>query len=495
MRHVPPQKRMNGFENKVYNFIKKERMLEQADAVVVGFSGGADSTALMTVLYELRRLLGVEPVAVHINHGIRQEAAEDETFAGNYCKERGIRFISVQEDIPSLSKKWNMTEEEAGRKVRYEAFNKAVTDLAGEGKKAVIAVAHHEDDVAETLLMNLLRGSGLRGAGAIRPVRDNVIRPLLCVTRREIEGYLQEKGIGYCTDSTNAENIHTRNKIRNEVMPYLIKNINDEGAEHLFRAATDFARADEYIRGQASELFSRIVTITGGKEVSFNVTEFGLQPGIIREYLILMCFEALVTARKDITRAHVEAVLELTDTTDGGGCLNLPYDILAERNYNEFRMFVQNSGKREKSETSVETRFDVLSLLKDKNSQKININLPGLGVAEIEILEYNGKTPYPTASYTKWFDYDRIQTAVFRTREPEDEIILDKGDAFYSKKLSKYMTDEKIPAAVRDSLPILAEGNSIIWVPGYRYGSKYKVSSNTKKILAINIINGGNNNG
>jgi tRNA(Ile)-lysidine synthase len=118
-----------------------------------------------------------------------------------------------------------------------------------------------------------------------------------------------------------------------------------------------------------------------------------------------------------------------------------------------------------------------------------------LGVAEIEILEYNGKTSYPTASYTKWFDYDRIQRAVFRRREPQDEIILDKEDSFYSKKLSKYMTDEKIPASRRDTMLVLADGNSIIWVPGYRYGSRYKVSSKTKRILAINIINGGFNNG
>lgn len=478
------------------NFIRKEDMLREGDTVIVGFSGGADSTALMTVLVELKRLLKIEIVAVHINHMIREEAGEDEAFVREYCESRGIRCIAVKKDIPKLAKEWGVTEEEAGRSVRYEEFADVCKEAEAEtGNRALIAVAHHQDDVAETLLMNLVRGSGIRGGGAIRPVRDNVIRPLLCVNRREIEEYLEEKGLSYCTDKTNAENIHTRNKIRNVVLPYLTENVNEGAAEHLCRAAADFAAADEYIRSQARRLFEEVCDTSGRGEVTLDIRKLQGQPRIILENLVLFIFEELVPGRKDIGRAHVDAVLGELQSVDGRESINLPYGILSERNYNELWMGVKKSKSHEGRETQAETRFDVLTLLKEKNTQKINIDLPGLGVAEIEILEYNGKTSYPTASYTKWFDYDRIQTAVFRRRTPEDEIVLDKGDAFYSKKLSKYMTDEKIPKAERDSMYILAEGNSVIWVPGYRYGSRYKVSSKTKRILAINIINGGFNNG
>ena len=488
---------MNQFEQRVLNFIRKEDMLREGDSVVVGFSGGADSTALMTVLFELRKLLKIEMVAVHINHMIREEAGEDEDFVREYCDNHGIKCIAVRKDIPALARQWNMTEEEAGRKARYEAFEKAAEEMREKNSagRTLIAVAHHEDDVAETLLMNLARGSGIRGGSAIRPVRDNVIRPLLCVCRREIEEYLEEKGLSYCTDKTNAENIHTRNKIRNVVLPYLTENINEAAPEHLCRAAADFAAAEEYIRQQAEELFYQTADNSRQGEIRLDVRELSEKPGIILQHLVLRMFEELVPGRKDIGRAHVEAVLDILSTTSGQASINLPYGILAQRNYNEFIMSIQNSERHDGCETQAETRFDVLTLLKEKNTQKINIDLPGLGIAEIEILEYNGKTSYPTASYTKWFDYDRIQTAVFRRRTPEDEIILDKGDAFYSKKLSKYMTDEKIPKAERDSMYILAEGNSVIWVPGYRYGSRYKVSSKTKRIMAINIINGGFNNG
>lgn len=490
---------MNGFENKILNFIKSEKMLERGDTVVVGFSGGADSTALMTALFQLRNHLGIRIISVHLNHGIRAEAGEDEEFAANYCKERGISFFAVKKDIPALSKKWNMTEEEAGRKARYEAFREAAEQAAGgsevKGQTVKIAVAHHQDDEAETLLMNLTRGTGLRGAGGIRPVRDDIIRPLLCVTRKEIEEYLREKGISYCTDSTNAENIHTRNKIRNVVLPYLTENVNEAAAAHLCSAAEDFAEADDYIRRQAERLFEKVCSCDTPGSVAFSVSQLEEEPRILKGYLILRCFEHLVSGRKDITRAHVDAVLDLISDCNGHGSLSLPYGILARRNYSEFEMTIEDAHLADIPETGAETGIDLISLLNEKGGQKIIINLPGLGVAEIEILEYNGKTSYPNASYTKWFDYDRIQTAVFRRRLPEDVIILDNKDGLFSKKLGKYMTDEKIPPKKRDTMQILAEGNQIIWVPGYRIGSNYKVSSETKSILVINILSGGYNNG
>ncbi len=478
---------MNSFERKVYSFIEKERMLEGKTTVVVGFSGGADSTALIATLFELKDLLKIRIKAVHVNHCIRQEAGEDEAFVRDFCQKHRIDLLVESRDIPGLAKEWGMTEEEAGRKARYEAFEKA-----REGDKAaVIAVAHHKDDVAETLLMNLARGTGLHGAGGIRPVREKVIRPLLCVSRQEIEEYLREKSQSFCTDKTNAENVHTRNKIRNVVLPYLKDEINEAAAEHLMEAAQSFSRADEYIGMQARRLFDEQVSVRKGEGVAFNVNAVTKEPHIIKEYFIINCFETLVPGRKDISRAHVEAVVDMLSSCRGSASLDLPYGLMAQRSYEKLDLFF----KREDKSSKVFEGVDIIKALKESSTQKININLPGLGVAEIEILEYNVETKYPTASYTKWLDYDRIQAAVFRTRQAEDVITLDKEGKFYTKKLSKYMTDEKIPVAVRDEMVVLADKNRIIWVPGYRIGSDFKVSEKTKNILVFNIINGGNNNG
>ena len=198
---------MNNFENRVYNFIRKKEMISPGSKVLVGLSGGADSTALLLVLWELKRLLQIDLLAVHVNHCIRKEAGEDADFARRLCEKLGVDFFLVKKDIPALSAEWKMTEEEAGRKVRYDAF----TEIAKENGVSYIAVAHHQNDVAETLLMNLLRGSGIHGAGGIRPVREKVIRPFLCVDRKEIEDYLEERHQDYCHDATNDENIYTRN--------------------------------------------------------------------------------------------------------------------------------------------------------------------------------------------------------------------------------------------------------------------------------------------
>ncbi len=202
---------MDEFTGKILNFIRKNKMLTGPETVVVGFSGGADSTALLNVLWELKDILGIKLYALHLNHGIRSEASEDAEFCCKFCKEREIECRIVSANVPEMAKELKLTEEEAGRKARYEAFNQYAKELGA----GYIAVAHHENDVAETLLMNLLRGTGLHGGSSIRPVRDNIIRPLLCVSRSDIEEYLGKRDISFCTDKTNLENTHTRNILRN----------------------------------------------------------------------------------------------------------------------------------------------------------------------------------------------------------------------------------------------------------------------------------------
>ena len=240
---------MNNFENKVYEFIKVNNMINPGSTVLAGFSGGGDSTAMLLVLCALKKVLNINIVAVHVNHGIRKEATEDEAFVKAFCAEHDIECDFYNKDIPALSKKWKMTEEEAGRRARYEAFE----ETAKRTGAACIAVAHHQNDVAETLLMNLLRGSGLHGAGAIRPVRGNIIRPFLCVTRDEIEKYLKAKRQLFCHDKTNDENIHTRNIVRNILIPKMEKDVNSSAVAHLCRAAIEFAKADDYIQNRTED--------------------------------------------------------------------------------------------------------------------------------------------------------------------------------------------------------------------------------------------------
>ena len=478
---------MNGFENKVLNFIRREELLNSSDKVLVGFSGGADSTALITVLYELRKLLGIEIAALHVNHGIREDATDDVSFTRDFCKERGIEYILVEENVPRYAKENKLTEEEAGRKIRYEAFS-TYKERIGATK---IAVAHHSNDAAETLLHNLLRGSGLHGAGSIRPKRDDIIRPLLVVSRQEIEDYLKEKGLSYCTDSTNEENIHTRNKIRNVLIPYMEKEINEGSAENLSKAAERFAEADEYIRSVAADFFEKEVTCDEDK-AEFELNKLKELPKVIKENVILKCFEQLTPSRKDITAAHVDAIMSLMDETNGTKRKDFPYMITAIRQYN--KLIISKKNERD-LESSFDKEKEIELPLDELGSENKTFEVPGLGTVNAAIIKGATKDAIPSDTYTKWFDCDRIQTTVFRHRRKDDYIYIDMDGKDCKKMLSKFMTDVKIPLDERDKLYVLADGDHVLWIPGYRMSSRAKVSEDTESILAINIICGGKNSG
>lgn len=475
---------MNSFESRIYNFIVEKKLIKSGSTVLVGLSGGADSTALLLVLDSLKALLGIKLIAVHVNHGIRAEAGEDALFSQELCDRLDVPFFLIEKDIPALSRELKLTEEEAGRKARYQEFSRIAREEAAD----YIAIAHHQNDVAETLIMNLLRGSGIHGGGSIRPSRDNVIRPLLCVSRKEIEDYLKDQGQDYCHDATNDENTHTRNIIRNLIIPAMEKEINSESVSHLCRAAEEFSAADEYIRGDAAEFFETISEISGEK-IRIDLNGFRPLKNIVKADIILLCFEKLTPSRKDISAAHVRAILDICEESSGSAFLDLPYSLCAERSYDELLLFkkdTKNSRKNNK-EYPVPQFMGI--------GDKKELEIPDLGVAYLEVLQYNVGKLFPTSAYTKWFDYDRIQGAIFRKRRPEDYILIETKDGLCRKKINKLMTDEKIPKSKRDEMYLLAEGDSVIWVPGFRMSGAYKISETTNKILAINIHNGGNING
>lgn len=471
---------MDNFSNKVLNYIQKNEMLPEGAKVVVGFSGGGDSTALLTVLGELRPLLKIELFAIHINHLIRDEAGEDEAFCRSFCERHGISFERRAIDIPLMARNKSLTEEEAGRIARYEAFSAYAKEISAD----CIAVAHHQNDVAETLLMNLLRGSGLHGGAAIRPVRDNIVRPLLCVTRSEIEAYLKEKDISFCTDKTNLESIHTRNFIRNEVIPELEANVNDRAVQHLCAAAVSFDKADEFIRGVAKEAFSKIVTV-GEDSVFADTKDILSEKEIIRENIVLLMFEELVKNRKDIGAVHVEAVLDLLKSENGQVAVDLPYGLCAKRTY----------GRLEISKKGNQTRPNEPVTGKPSIGEETKFTIPGLGRVTLSVFSYDKQKEVPTETYTKWLDYGRIQEVSFRTRRGDDLLCISQGDAIHQKPLSKFMTDEKIPKDKRDEMVIIADGNNVLWVPGYRISASCKVSEATRYILEIKIDDGGMSNG
>ena len=218
---------------KVFAYIREHHMLQAGDRVVAGVSGGADSVCLLFLLLEWQKEVPTDIAVVHVDHGIRAEAGEDARYVEQLCEERGIPFFLTRAEVRNRARMEKISEEEAGRRTRYEAFEKA----AKEWGATKIAVAHNSNDRSETQLFHLFRGSGIRGLASIMPVRDRIIRPLLCLERWEIEKFLQQRGIVYCKDATNEEDDYTRNRIRHHILPYAEQNIVKGCVAHMNQTA------------------------------------------------------------------------------------------------------------------------------------------------------------------------------------------------------------------------------------------------------------------
>lgn len=504
------------FRQKVLGFMRNKHMTDRGDGVLAAVSGGADSVCLLLLLNGMAAELGIRVFAFHMNHGIRgEEADRDEQFVGELCKQLEIPLTVVHEKVETYAEEHGLSGEEAGRILRYRHLE----ETAERYQCTKIAVAHHEDDDAETVLLNLFRGSGLAGLSGIRPVRGKIIRPLLCVSRKEIEEYLKEQGFSWCEDSTNRENDYTRNKIRNELLPWVRENINSRAAEHILAASELAAQADVYFemeaerileescskrREEAKQPTSQNVGEADGKEsgtgqnlkvaenamkmyTKISTNLFDSQPEILKTYIIRRMVLNAAGKAKDITERHIRAVMKLTGP-GGGHSVNLPYGLQAVRGYETLKI-VQDQERRSAVESSDpgqkwenEGSFEKEIRLRTDLDETFRI-----GPASIHLHASSRKKEpeIPKNQYTKWFDYDKINVGLsIRYRKNGDYLTLSGGG---KKKLRRYMIDEKIPEDERDRIPVLADGDHVLWVVGYRISDYYKITDETEHILEAEV--------
>lgn len=481
--------------DKIFKYMEEYHMLPENGNIVVGVSGGADSVCLLYALVKLRD--GLKPelslTAVHVNHKLRQEAGEDAAFVEALCEKWRVPFVLVEEDVERLAKAEHLSCEEAGRAVRYRAFLQALAGMDGcelrdncEAGRGCIAVAHNRDDRAETFLFHLFRGTGLNGMGSIRPVRENgdgsrIIRPLLAVSRQEIEAFLRKEGVDWRTDRTNAEELYTRNKIRNRILPYAEAEVCAQAKEHLAREAALLADTADFVRMQAQEALGRCArSDLEKKELRFDADAFRREAPFLQDQMIMRAI-ALLGRQKDMTAAHVEEMkrLFLPSCTSGRKVVLPVLNISARR---QFQEIVISAPDDEPEETVYPEVPLVMGCFE----------VPGLGNVSARLLSGPGKDAGNTAffqnipenKYTKWLDYDKIiESVVFRTRRSGDYLTI--NDALCQKSLKRYMIEEKIPAGERDRLMLLADGAHVIWVPGHRISAAYKVSARTTTILEV----------
>lgn len=477
--------------NKVQTYIEELNMISEGDRIVIGVSGGADSVCLFHVLLKLAKKLKLTLFVVHINHGIRgEEADEDEAYVKELCDTNGISFTVVKEDVPKIAKEQGLTEEEAGRKVRYEAFYKCFE----ENRCNKIAIAHNRNDNAETFLFHLFRGSGIKGLTGIPPIRDEIIRPLLCISRQEIEEYLKENNIRFCTDRTNLTLDYSRNKIRHHIINFAKEEINSNAVGHIVNAAGHLEEINRYLEKNIKIAYDRVVTPYSEVEnYEINTEKFNQEELIIQRGIIRLVIYELAHQLKDVEALHINLVLALKDK-EVGKSLDLPYGIVAVRKYHSIRMSTRQEQANESCEGNRGISNNGKSLELTEPSFEIkapgDYYLPQLNsVLHVNILNYEKNMLIPKNCCTKWFDYDKIKnTVLIRNRQEGDFLQIDsKGSR---KKIKSLFIDDKVPREERDLLPLLADESHIMWVVGGRMSEAYKITQDTKLILEIRIDGG-----
>ena len=456
---------------RVKSLIKENRLLRKEEKVVLGVSGGADSVCLLLLLRDI--ITSDNIIAVHINHGIRGEEAErDEFFVKNICEKYNIHLEVRHCNIPLFASENKISEEEAGRILRYKIFE----EIREKENGTKIAVAHNANDVAETFLLNLSRGSGITGLTGIKIKNNNIIRPLIKTGRTEIEEIVKYYGESFITDSTNNSLVYARNRVRNKVLPELFK-VNDGAVRHINEAADKLRRIEDYILRESERAYKKYVSTEQG--IYINI-DFANEDEVIQEELIHKALVMAAGRARDIGGVHIGSVKELV-YKQVGRCINLPYGVRAYRDYNGIRIFNEDEiiSKPEKELILPKLEFEKFEIGEISN---ISIN-----ESNIELTFNDGSTKNLLQnSCIKWFDYDKISNNVLlRYRKDGDYLIIsDKGTR---KKLKKYFIDNKVPSEKRDFIPLVAADNEILWIIGYRTGEGAKITKATRRILKMEI--------
>ena len=444
---------------KVKKAITEYNMLENESTVIVGLSGGADSVCLLHVLNLLKDDYKLRLIAAHVNHGIRGEEAEnDANFSMNYAESLNVYFSLLKANCVEEAEETGETLEEAGRRIRYDFF-----DMLCEDETYVIATAHNSNDNAETVLFNITRGSALSGAKGIPPKRDNIIRPLIFCSREEIEGYCKENNLEFVTDSTNLTTDYTRNRIRHNVLPEL-KEVNSNVIESFTRFSESVRVDDDYLDSIAETALASSQI----DECSYSVEAINSLHPSIKNRVIFKAIKYFSNETPDSKKINL-----VLNCINENTKIQLYKNCYCETKKRELKFFKSdNNNECKKQEYKILKNEDFNILFGDfliegeyfpKTSQKIN-----------ELLLDN------------LIDCDTINgNLVLRTRNEGDKIKLPKRNV--TKTLKKLFIEDNIPKETRDSIPVLADENGVVWVLGYGVNKNNAVMQKTKNILSVKV--------
>ena len=421
-------------QKQVMTTITEHNMLVHGDGIVIGLSGGADSVALTHFLRNLTNF-DFKIVCVHIHHGLRgDEADRDARFCEDFCKQLDVDLIVFKKDAAAKAQEIGVSVEEAGRILRYSCFND-VLQKRGYDK---IAVAHNLNDMAETVIMQTMRGAG--GIRGIPATNGNIIRPLIDITREAILAYCERHGLLYCTDSTNEANDYTRNWIRNVLLPQIADNLNPSAPYALQRLAKISAEEDTFLYNIAKNASAKCIK-SSEIDIIIDLNELGKHDIAIKRRIMHLALAEVFGSERDITFGHVESVLSLASSRSGKR-VSLPKGFVAEKMYHEICIKIPDTAQD----------FSIV----------LPIDTP-IYVSQIDAWIHLGNNIVRENAFTKALDCGKITDVLIRTRLPGDKI---RFSGVGTKKIKDFLIDKKIPRGLRETAVFIACKQDIILIMG-----------------------------
>ncbi len=460
--------------SRVKSTIEKHRLILPGDKVLVGVSGGPDSVALLHLMIRLRDELQCSLYAGHLNHMFRgDEAGADARLVESLAGDWGVPCVTESFNVPEYLKEHGLSVQQGARDVRYRFFEGVAARLGADR----VALGHHADDQAETVLLNLIRGTGITGLGGIPPVRGGLyIRPLLEIRRRQIERYCHDCGLPYRVDSSNTKAVYLRNRVRQELIPLLEEKYNPAMVGSLNRLSGIARDEDEYLEGIAGDALENMIKVRETGKIVISSEMLNKYPAAIKRRVVRMAYRELAGYGRAPTLGQVDRALELSASGGThGGTVELPGGIALVK------------------------KSHLLEIIINRKDLRIPfyrrpLQVPGFTpVPEVnrgilaETLEASRAGDLRRYSFEEAvFDFERLQGTLWVRRRMDGDMFFPLG-AGGKVKLKKFLIDQKAPREERDAIPIVTCGNDIIWVAGYRPGEPWKVTGETRVCLHMAI--------
>lgn len=443
--------------NIIKNTIKKHKLVSYGDKIIVAISGGADSCCLLHALASLSDEYKLTIYAAHVNHNLRSEALSDQRFVEDFCKTLNVECFVKSADVRAYASKYKLSEEDAGRQIRYSFFNELKEQLSADK----IATAHNKNDSGETILMNFMRGSSLSGLCGIPYCRSGgIIRPVLDLTRAQIEKYCIDNNINYVTDKTNLETIYTRNKIRLELIPFIQQNFNSAFINRITSNADIISAENDFIKEQ-SEIFYKKLINEKNNEYSLIINEFNSVHTAIKRRVLIKLIQNISNSEKNISGKYIQSIIDFADISNTGKSINLPDNITAYVDYGKLII--------SKKTLCIADNFSFLVKIGDNHINDYIITASYCDSAK------------KSTNNTVYISTEVFDGLIARNRQ--------NGDIFYpvgmtgSKKLKDFFIDTKISLQERSTIPILTTSdNEIIWIVGKRADRRFLADTGNKCI-------------